>query len=75
MGAALLHGVRHDGHHLVFSFQCRRLTVTTPSPARLVVETLADLPLTKGALIAETALLRQQLLVLQGAADSQNVCW
>jgi transposase InsO family protein len=43
----------------------RLLAATTPSRTRLVVDTLADLPRGKGDLIAENALLRQQLIVLQ----------
>jgi hypothetical protein len=43
----------------------RLLAATTPSRTRLVVDALADLPRGKGDLIAENALLRQQLIVSQ----------
>ncbi len=65
MRAALLQGIRRLGHRVVHSLNRRLLTATTPAPARLVADTLADLPRSKGALIAEHALLRQQLVVLQ----------
>ena len=65
MLATFLHGIRHLGRRLAHSFSRRLLTATMPSPGRLVVATLADLPRTKGALIAVNALLRQQLVVLQ----------
>src|SRR5438874_1226627 len=64
MFAALLHAARHLGQRLVHTLNRRLLTLTTPAPARLVADTLADLPRSKGALIAENALLRQQLVVL-----------
>jgi hypothetical protein len=53
------------GHRLLDGIPRRLHTVTAPSSARLVVDTLADLPRSKGELIAENALLRQQLLVLR----------
>jgi len=65
MLAALFHSVRHLGQRLVHVLNRRLLTLTTPTPTRLVADTLADLPRSKGALIAENALLRQQLVVLQ----------
>ncbi len=65
MLAALLHGVRRLGQRLMHSLTRRLLAATAPSAARLVVDTLADLPRSKGALIAENVLLRQQLVVLQ----------
>ena len=65
MLAALLHPLRHHGQRLVHALSRRLLTATRPSPTRLVAATLADLPRSKGALIAENALLRQQLVVLQ----------
>ncbi len=60
MLAAFLHGIRRLGH----SLSRHLLAATAPSSVRLVVDTLADLPRSKGALIAENALLRQQLIVL-----------
>ena len=65
MLTTLLHSVRHLGRHLVCSLSRRLLAATTPSSTRLVVDTLADLPRSKSQLIAENALLRQQLIVLQ----------
>jgi len=65
MLATLLRGVRHVGRRLAHSLSHRRLAATTPTSTRLVVATLWDLPCTKGALITENALLRQQLAVLQ----------
>ncbi len=65
MLTALLSPLRHLGQYLWGAVQRRLLAATAPSTARLVVDTLADLPRSKGALIAENALLRQQLVVLQ----------
>ena len=65
MLAALLHGVRRLGLRLIHSLNRRLLAATAPSAACLIVDALADLPRSKGALIAENALLRQQLVVLQ----------
>ncbi len=65
MLAALLQSVRHLSQRLVHALNHRLLTAIQPSSTRLIVATLADLPRTKGALIAENALLRQQLIVLQ----------
>jgi len=65
MFAARIHGARHLGRRLIHALNHRLLAVTQPSPARLVAATLADLPRTKRTLIAENALLRQQLVVLR----------
>jgi transposase InsO family protein len=65
MFAAFIQGVRRRGQRIVQAIQRRLVTATRPSSARLVVDTLADLPRSKGELIAENALLRQQLLVLR----------
>ena len=65
MFAALVRRVRGLGHRLLHATSRRLLAATTPSTTRLVVDTLADLPRSKGELIAENALLRQQLLVLR----------
>jgi hypothetical protein len=63
MVAALVRGLRRLGRRLVQAV-CRGLEAATkPSSTRLVVDTLADLPRNKVELIAENALLRQQLLV------------
>ena len=65
MFAALFHDVRRLGQRVMRSLSRHLLAATAPSATRLVVDTLADLPRSKGALIAENALLRQQLVVLQ----------
>ncbi len=65
MFAALLQSVRRLGQRLMQALSRRLLTATTPAAMRLVVGTLADLPRSKGELVAENALLRQQLVVLQ----------
>jgi len=65
MLTTLLHSVHHLGRRLVCSLSRRLLAATTPSATRLVVDTLAALPRSKSQLIAENALLRQQLIVLQ----------
>src|SRR5215472_8084537 len=65
MVTALVHRVCRLGRRLVQAVHRRLEAATRPSPARLVVDTLADLPRSKGELIAENALLRQQLLVLR----------
>ena len=65
MLATRLHSVRHLGQRLVHSLSRRLLAATAPSATRLIVDTLAGLARSKGALIAENALLRQQRVVLQ----------
>ncbi len=65
MLAALFHGGCRLGQRLMLSLNRRLRTATTPSSARLIADTLADLPRSKSDLIAENALLRQQLVVLQ----------
>jgi transposase InsO family protein len=65
MVAALLHKLHHLGRRLAQAVSRGLATATRPSPARVVVDTLADLARSKGDLIAENALLRQQLLVLR----------
>jgi putative transposase len=65
MLAALLQGVRRLSHRVLHALSQRLRTATAPSSARLVVDTLTDLPRSKGELIAENALLRQQIVVLQ----------
>ncbi len=64
MFTAFLHSARRVCRHLVASLERRLLTATQPASTRLVAATLADLPRTKGVLIVENALLRQQLVVL-----------
>jgi hypothetical protein len=58
MITALCHDIQRLGQRLMRA-------ATAPSSARVVVDTVADLPRSKGELIAENALLRQQLVVLQ----------
>ena len=65
MLAALVHCVHRLYRRLVQAVHGRLAAATRPSSARLVVDTLADLPRSKGELIAENALLRHQLVVLQ----------
>jgi transposase InsO family protein len=65
MRVAFLSPLRHLGQRLLQSLHRRLLAATAPPTTRVVVGTLADLPRSKGALIAENALLRQQLVVLQ----------
>jgi hypothetical protein len=64
MLTAVLSHARRAGHHLVDTLLQRLAIVTKPSSQRLVVETRADLPRSKPQLLAENALLRQQLLIL-----------
>src|SRR5438105_1490854 len=64
MLAALARRVRRLGCRLVQAVERRLEAATRPASAGLVVDALADLPRSKGELIAENALL-QQLLVLR----------
>ena len=63
MLAALFHGGCRLGQRLMLSLNRRLRTATTPSSARLIADTLADLPRSKSDLIAENALLRQLCLL------------
>ena len=65
MFTALCRGVRRLGQRLLHTVHRRLLAATVPSVSRLAVDTLAHLPRSKGELIAENGLLRQQLLVLR----------
>ncbi len=65
MLAHLLHRVARVGRHLVQAFGRRLAAATTPAVPLPVVGTLADLVRSKPALVAENALLRQQLLILR----------
>ena len=65
MVAALIRSRRRLGRRLVEAVSRSLAAATKSSSAHLVVDTLADLPRSKGELIAENALLRQQLLVLR----------
>lgn len=53
------------GHHLWSRLQRRVVVASKPAGPSLVVDTLSDLPRSKPQLIAENALLRQQLLILR----------
>ncbi len=65
MCTRLLHRLIAAGRIPAQALRCRLLAVTKPPAAPLVVGTLADLARSKPALIAENALLRQQLIVLR----------
>lgn len=52
-------------HALVHAIQHRLHAATKPAPAPLVTGALADLRRSKPELIAESAFLRQQLIILQ----------
>jgi hypothetical protein len=58
MVAALVRRVQRLGRHLVQAVSRRLTAATRPSSTRLVVDTLADLPRSKGELSAENALRR-----------------
>ncbi len=74
MLAALVNRVRGLGRHLVQAVSRRLAAATAPSSARLGVDTLADLPRSKGELLAANALLCQQHLVLQPARAEHVPC-
>ena len=65
MLAPLLHCVTRVGRHLAQALRRRLAAATKPAAAGLVVGTLTDLARSKPALVAENALLRQQLLILR----------
>jgi transposase InsO family protein len=68
MLTAVLSHVRRVGLHLAHTFRRRLAAATKPTSRSLLVGTLADLPRSKPQLIAENALLRQQLLILRRSA-------
>ncbi len=61
------------GHRLVPSLSRRLMTDTRLSPTRRVVEKLADPPYSKGALIAEKVLVRQQGALAAAARDARSL--
>jgi len=65
MLARLLCHVTATAHAVLQTVRRRLLTATKPAPPTLIAGTLTDLIRSKPALIAENALLRQQLLVLR----------
>ncbi len=65
MLARLLCHVTATAHAVLQTVRRRLLTATKPAPLTLIAGTLTDLIRSKPALIAENALLRQQLLVLR----------
>jgi len=65
MFARLLSAVRQTARRLAHAMGRRLAATTTPVAAPLVSGTLADLVRSKPALIAENALLRQQIIILR----------
>ncbi len=65
MVAHLLRRLGRVAHHVAQAIDRRILTLTKPTAAELVVGSLADLVRSKPQLVAENALLRQQLLILR----------
>ena len=65
MLARLLHRLTRTGRTALQALRRRLLAATTPSTAALIEGTLADLVRSKPELVAENALLRQQLLILR----------
>jgi len=65
MFAHLLQPITSVGHAAARTLHRRLLAVTRPAAAPLVAGTLADLARSKPTLIAENALLRHQLVILQ----------
>src|SRR5690348_1411895 len=65
MIARLLRHVTATGRALAQAFQRRLRAATKPAAAPLVVGAVADLWRSKPELVAENALLRQQLIILQ----------
>ena len=51
------------------------LRLTQPARPKLVTGTLADLPRSRAALLAENALLRQQLIVLRCNTKTPRLMW
>ncbi len=65
MFTRLLRRLTGAAHAVVQTIHRRLLAATRPATAPLVAGTLADLLCSKPYLIAENALLRQQLIILQ----------
>src|ERR687885_2298494 len=65
MGTRLLHRLLAAGRAAAQTLRRRLAAAIRPAAAPLLTGTLADLARTKPELLAENALLRQQLIVLQ----------
>ena len=65
MFARLLHHITHAGHRALHALRRRLLAATRPAAPAVLAGVFADLARSKGELIAENALLRQQLIVLR----------
>jgi putative transposase len=65
MLAHVLHRIVRVAHNLAQQLERRLLAATKPAAPGVVAGTLADLARSKPALVAENALLRQQLLILR----------
>jgi len=65
MPAHFLHRIARFGRNLAQRLERRLLAATKPAAPVLIVGTLADLTRSKPVLVAENALLRQQLLILR----------
>ena len=65
MLAHVLHRIARVAQHLAQQLERRLLAATKPAAPVVVAGTLADLTRSKPALVAENALLRQQLLILR----------
>jgi len=61
----LLHRIKATAQHCLAALRQRLATCTRPSTASVAVATLADLTRSKPELVAENALLRHQLVILQ----------
>ncbi len=64
MLAHVLHRIARFGQNLAQQLNRRLMAATKPAAPVLIAGTLADLTRSKSALVAENALLRQQLLNL-----------
>ncbi|HET8630690.1 MAG TPA: hypothetical protein VFL91_25005 [Thermomicrobiales bacterium] len=65
MFTRLLHHITRAGHRAFHTLRRRLLAATRPAAPAVLAGALADLARSKGELIAENALLRQQLVVLR----------
>ncbi len=65
MVARLLARVRQIARHVAHALGRRLAAATTPAASPLVGGALADLVRSKSALIAENALLRQQIIIVR----------
>ncbi len=74
MLAPFLRCVRDTSRAVVSGLRRRALAATKPALTGPLVGTLADLPRSKPELLAENALLRQQLLVLRRSVKRPLCC-